>query len=136
MEFKQRTLMALVDLICGNFPQETSSFTNRSSSHITQFFVDCDTDYVHGGSTHHRWVADALAKILLEPRANTPRDSFVRVIRVLMDPEDGLNEGPDREKALAHLNGMIARVGTQSAHFCSMNRPDAPANRHYSAECY
>jgi hypothetical protein len=116
MEFKQRTLMALADMICGNFPQETSSFTYRSSSYITQFFADCDTDYVHDGSTRHRWVAEALAKILLEPQgnANTPPDSFARVIRVLMDPEDALNEGRDREKALAHLNGAIAREGFEA----------------------
>jgi hypothetical protein len=43
MEFKQRTLMQIADMICGNFKDEESFFRYRSSSRLTEFFYDCDT---------------------------------------------------------------------------------------------
>ena len=96
MEFKQRTLMALADMICGNFKTEESFFVYRSSSHLTRFFQDCDTEYVHDGSTRNYWVADTLKKILAEPHPNsqTPPFAFSSVISALMDPVDALMEGP------------------------------------------
>ncbi|HTF63987.1 MAG TPA: hypothetical protein VK638_14985 [Edaphobacter sp.] len=116
MEFKRRTLRQLADMICGNFNHEESSFLYRSSSVITQFFQDCDTDYAHDGSTRNSWVADTLEKILQEPQPNarTPPDTFARVIRGLMDQSDAKNEGPEREKALALLNGSLAREGFEA----------------------
>jgi hypothetical protein len=50
MEFKQRTLMQIANMICGN---EDSFFLYRSSSYMTEFFQDCDTDYEHDGSTRN-----------------------------------------------------------------------------------
>jgi hypothetical protein len=90
MEFKQRTLMQLADMICGNFKAEESFFRYRSSSYLTEFFQDCDTDYAHDGSTRRHWVAETLRAILAEPHANgrTPPETFSRVIRVLMDKGD------------------------------------------------
>ena len=70
--------MVIADLICGNFKPEESFFRYRSSSFLTEFFQDCDTDYEHDGSTRNYWVAETLRKILLEPQpsANTPPDTF------------------------------------------------------------
>lgn len=53
MDFKQRTLMQIADMICGNVKEEESFFRCRSSSYLTEFFRDCDTDYVHDGSTRN-----------------------------------------------------------------------------------
>lgn len=54
-------------MICGNRPRDGEShFKHRSSSYITEFFQDCETDYEHDGSTRNYWVADTLAKILKE----------------------------------------------------------------------
>ncbi len=116
MEFKKRTLSAIADMICGNFPQETSYFIYRTSSNLTRFFQECDTDYVHNGSTRHYWVADILRLILDEPHANsqTPPDTFCRIINVLMDPADAHNEGSDRPGALALLNTALAREGFEA----------------------
>jgi hypothetical protein len=44
MQFKQRTLGQIADMICGNFPEEETFFPYRSSSFLTEFFQDCDTD--------------------------------------------------------------------------------------------
>jgi hypothetical protein len=75
MEFKRRTVAQLAEMIFGNRKEgETCFFRYRSSSYLTEFFRDCDTDYEHDGSTRGSWVADTLQKILAErqPSANTP----------------------------------------------------------------
>jgi hypothetical protein len=113
MQFKERTLAQIADMICGNF----DAFCQyRSSSYLTEFFRDCDTDYCHDGSTRRYWVAGTLSEILAEPQpnANTPPDSFARVIRVLMDQSDAVNEGPERPGALALLNTALAREGFEA----------------------
>jgi hypothetical protein len=56
MDFKQRTLMQIADMICGNYKDEESFFQYRNSSYLTEFFRDCETDYVHDGSTRQSWV--------------------------------------------------------------------------------
>jgi len=116
MKFKRRTLMEIADMICGNFPDAESFFRYRSSSYLTEFFSDCDTDYAHGSSTRKYWVADTVEKILEAPQssANTPPDTFSRVIRVLMAQEDALNEGPERPGALKLLNSSLAREGFEA----------------------
>ena len=108
--------MAIADMICGNFNTEKSHFGYRSSSYLTRFFQDCDTEYVHDGSTRNYWVADTLRQILAEPHPNaqTPPATFSRVIQALMDPGDALNEGDDRPGALSLLNNTLAREGFEA----------------------
>jgi hypothetical protein len=88
MEFKKRTLAQIGDMICGNFKDEESFFSYRSSSYLTQFFQDCDTDHEHDGSTRGAWVAETLRQILAEPQpdANTPPETFLRVILAVLEP--------------------------------------------------
>jgi hypothetical protein len=117
MEFKKRTLMQIADMICGNSKnQEASFFRYRSSTYLTEFFQDCDTDYQHDGSTRNYWVAETLRKIVAEPQpnANTPPETFSRVIRTLMDQGEAENEGAGREGALALLNAALVREGFEA----------------------
>lgn len=116
MQFKPRTTRALSDMICGNYPSEETAFAYRSSSQLTHFFEDCETDYTHRGETRNRWVGEVLQAILEEPQPNatTPPDTFVRVIRRLMDKVDAINEGPERERAMSMLNTAIAREGFEA----------------------
>jgi hypothetical protein len=116
MEFKQRTLMQIADMICGNYKSEESLFRYRSSSYLTEFFQDCDTDFQHDGSTRNYWVAQTLREILAEPQpnSNTPPETFSRVIRTLMDQSDAVHDAPDRGGALALLNGALAREGFEA----------------------
>lgn len=113
MHFKQRTLMQIADMICGNFHIENSLFVYRSSTRLTEFFMDCDTDYAHDGSTRQLWVAQVLGLILAEPQPhpNAPPDTFARVIERLMDQSDAQNEGHDRPGAMAMLAISLAREG-------------------------
>jgi hypothetical protein len=116
MQFKQRSLDQIADMICGNFETEKTRFVYRSSSYITKFFQDCDTDYRHDGSTRAAWVGHTLKEILARPQSapNVPPDEFSRVIQTLMDPSDAVNEGPERVEALSHLNVTLAREGFEA----------------------
>lgn len=114
MAFKDRSLRELADMICGN--GENGFFRYRSSSYLTEFFRDCDTDYSHDGTTRWYWVSERLREILTEPGAQPHLlpATFSRVIRTLMDPNDALNEGPDRSRALATLNITLGREGFEA----------------------
>ncbi len=116
MEFKERTLNQIADMICGNYDATTSFFVYRSSSYLSEFFEECDTDYRHNGSTRKWWVASTLGEILAEPQpaTNVPPEAFARVIRRLMDQSDALNEGTDRPGALGLLNISLAREGFEA----------------------
>jgi hypothetical protein len=116
MQFKARSLRELADMICGNFDAETSNFRYRSSSYLTEFFQDCDTDFAHDGSTRWAWVSGVLEEILAGSQENSiaPPGTFLVVIQRLMDRADALNEGPDRPAALARLNITLAREGYEA----------------------
>lgn len=117
MKFKNRTLAQLAEMICGNPKNnEENFFVYRSSSFLTEFFRDCDTDYEHDGSTRSHWVAETLREILMEPRPNvhTPPETFSRIIRTLMDQGAAENEGPERPGALTRLNAALAREGFEA----------------------
>lgn len=116
MQFKARTLRQLADMICGNFEGDQSHFRYRSSSYLTEFFQDCDTDYVHDGSTRSAWVARTLTLVLEEPHPNaqTPPATFSRVIRRLMDRDEAQNDDQDRSTALSMLNAALSREGFEA----------------------
>lgn len=116
MEFKNRTLKEIADMVCGNFEAEKSFFRYRSSSYLTEFFQDCGADYRHDGSTRNWWVAETLRQILAEPHPgpDRPPELFGCVIRVLMDQGDAVDEGPARPGALALLNVALAREGFEA----------------------
>ena len=116
MKFKRRTVDQIATMICGNGETTTTLFKYRSSSYLTRFFQDCDTNYAHQGQTRDYWVAETLIAILAEPQSDPkmPPDTFCRVIRTLMDQEDATNETADRPGALAKLNASLAREGYEA----------------------
>lgn len=122
MRFRRRTLEKLGDLVCGNPGSDEAGsehpkyFPYRSSSYLTEFFQDLDTEWAHDGSTRHRWVADVLEQMLAEPHdsATRPPEIFCRVIDRLMERSEATNEGPDRPHALALLNDVLSREGFEA----------------------
>jgi hypothetical protein len=112
MKWRNRNLRELAHIVCG----DTEHFQYRSSSYITQFFEDCDLDYVHDGSTRWAWVAARLEEVLAMPHSGTsvPPDAFVRIIRSVLDKGDAQKDDPDRSKAVAALNVVLAREGWQA----------------------
>ncbi len=123
MKFKRRNLEALGALVVGNVGRDDAEnedearyFPYRSSTYITEFFQELDTDHQHDGSTRHRWVAEVLEQMLAEPHDGPTRlpEIFCRLIDQLMSPTDRLNEGPDRPRALAQLNEVLGREGFEA----------------------
>lgn len=123
MKFRRRNLEDLGDLICGNVvtrvpkeDEEPSYFLYRSSSHITRFFEELDMDWVHDGSTRHRWVADVLEAVLAEPHDGPthPPENFCRIVDHLMSQADAFNEGADRPNAMRLLNVVFNREGFEA----------------------
>lgn len=115
MKFRQRTITALANMVCGN-AGPGDFFKYRSSFWLTTFFSECGTNHKHGNASRTPWVAGVLEEILQEPSKNaqTPPSTFARVIQNLMDPEDATDEGYDRPKALAALNLALAREGLEA----------------------
>lgn len=117
MEMKPRTLKQIADMICGNCDDESKRrFPYRSSSFLTEFFEECDTDYRHDGSTRNYWVLGVLQRILNEPTDNPqmPSRTFQTVIRVLMDKSEATNEGTNRADALSILNTALSRENLEA----------------------
>lgn len=112
MQWKRRNLRDLAHIVCGN----VAYFEYRSSSYITEFFEDCELEYVHDGSTRWAWVSDRLAEILAmpHPSASVPPDAFVKVIRRILDKAEAQEDDPDRSKALTSLNSILVREGWQA----------------------
>jgi len=112
MKFKNRNLRAIAEAIIG----DSDKFHYRSSSYITQFFEECDLDFVHDGSTRWSWTVDRISELLDEPQPapNTLLERFVHVLRVLMHKADAADDDPDRSVALAELNMPLAREGFEA----------------------
>jgi hypothetical protein len=112
MKFKSRNLRALAEAVIG----DSDYFPYRSSSRITQFFEECDLDFVHDGSTRWAWTSDRLAELLEEPQhaPNTLPDRFVTVLRVLMQKADAEENDPGRLLALQTINKPLEREGFEA----------------------
>lgn len=112
MKFKPRNLRAIAECITG----DNQCFPYRSSNYITQFFEECDLDYVHNGSTRWAWTAEKIEELLQEPqpKAYALPEKFVQVLRILMMIEDANPEDPNRLKALGELNKPLSREGYEA----------------------
>ncbi|CAK7033576.1 hypothetical protein [Saezia sanguinis] len=112
MKFKSRNLRAIAEMIIGN----AEHFPYRSSSYITQFFEECDLDFVHDGSTRWAWTATKLAELLDEPQpaAYTLPERFVHVLQILMHKADAQADDPERTLALEALNKPLSREGFEA----------------------
>ncbi|MBY5461843.1 PDDEXK family nuclease [Rhizobium leguminosarum] len=115
MKWKKRNVRALADIICGN-DEHQKLFRYRSSSYLTEFFEDCDLEYVHDGSTRWAWVADRLEEVFAQPHSgpNLPPTAFIRIIRNLLAQTEAAEGDGDRIKALAALNSVLTAEGWEA----------------------
>ena len=116
MKWKNRNLREIADIICGNENSSGECFKYRSSRYITEFFEDCDLEYVHDGSTRSAWVADRLGEVLAMPHSgpSQPPDAFIRIIQRVLDKKEAQDDDPQREKALEALNQVLHREGWEA----------------------
>ncbi len=112
MKWKPRNLRALANIVCGN----DDHFHYRSSMYITEFFEDCDLEYVHDGSTRGMWVSERLEEVLAmpQPSPTVPPDAFIRIIQRVLDKAEADDDDADRDKALEAINVVLAREGWQA----------------------
>lgn len=109
MKWKPRNLRELARIVVG----DVEHFPYRSSKYITEFFEDCELEFVHTGETRPVWTAERIEEVLAMPHP-TPSvmpDAFLRIIRRLLDKGEVEGDDADRAKALAALNIVLAREG-------------------------
>jgi hypothetical protein len=117
MKWKNGNRRALAEIICGNRePNEVCYFPYWSSSYLTEFFQDCDLDFVHDGSTRSWWVANRLEEVLGQPHPGptVPPDAWIRIIRALLDKGEAQDGDADRSMALAALNAVLMCEGWEA----------------------
>lgn len=129
MKLKTRTLRDLAAMVTGGAPRASygysesdstdpiEKFPYRSSSALTDFFIDCDTEYRHQGSSRVPWTQDVLGQLNEGPASipQLPPDGIVRVIEELMDSRHfrgRLNE--EQHACLEHLNVVLGREGLEA----------------------
>lgn len=112
MKFRARNLRAIAECIIG----DNQVFTYRSSLYITEFFQECDLNFVHDGSSRWSWTVERLEELLQEPqpKAYALPERFVQVLRTLMLKEDASDEDPERKNALNELNKPLIREGYEA----------------------
>ncbi|WP_040353219.1 hypothetical protein [Blastopirellula marina] len=112
MRFKTRNLRAIAEMVIG----DEKYFPRRSSSLITEFFEECDLNFVHDGTTRWRWTSERLEELLQEPQPipHALPERFVHVLRVLMHKSDAEDNDTDRQLALEALNQPLAREGYEA----------------------
>ena len=92
-------------------------FPYRSSGALSDFFIDCDTEYRHQGESRVPWTQDVLTQLNEGPVAvpQLPADGIVRVIEELIATSHFRGRpDEDREKCLQHLNEVLAREGLEA----------------------
>lgn len=99
-------------MVCG----DAQCFHYRSSKYITEFFEDCELEFVHQGETRPVWVAERLEEVLAMPHPSptVPPDAFVRIIRRVMEKGEAEIGDPERTSALTALNQVLAREGWEA----------------------
>lgn len=112
MKFRPRNLRAIAEMVIG----DVDHFPYRSSSVITEFFEECDLDFVHDGSTRWAWTATRLEELLAEPQpvAHALPKRFMTVLRTLMLKSDAMDGDRGRTNALAALNAPLMREGFEA----------------------
>ena len=92
---------------------DADNFHYRSSRYITEFFEDCELEFVHRGETRPVWAAEKIEEVLAMPHPSPTimPDAFVRIIQRLLDRGEATDDDEQRSKALAALNIVLAREG-------------------------
>jgi hypothetical protein len=109
MKWKPRNLRELARMVVG----DAEHFPYRSSKYITEFFEDCELEFIHTGETRPVWAAERIEEVLAMPHPTTSvvPDAFLRIIRRLLDKGEAEGDDSERTKALAALNVVLAREG-------------------------
>lgn len=125
MKLKVRAIRDLAQMITGGSGSSSLTgasvpktkwdiFPYRSTSALTDFFIDCDLEHRHTGGSRVPWTQDVLAELNEGPssKPQLPADALVRVIEHLLDPAHFLGRRePEKERVacLEVLNEVLER---------------------------
>lgn len=111
MEIRKSLLGQLARMICGDSPYG-EDFIYRSSSYLTQFFLDIDLDYTHDGSTRYWWVLSVLEELNKTPSSleSMPNDEMKRVIEHLANPDHFFDKEIKQEQSVKRLNELLEKI--------------------------
>ena len=115
MQLRNLTIRKLAEMICGAAGMQGGfvwkNFPYRSSSYLTRFFVDCDLDYRHDGSTRDSWVISVLSQVNAGPcqDQNLPSDDMQTVIEHLLNPEHFPVDVYDHAAAIDDVNNALSK---------------------------
>ena len=93
VKLKTRTIRDLAEMVTGGASSTTTTkcdqFPYRSSSQLTNFFVDCDLEYRHQGGSRVPWTQGILEELNEGPvtRPQLPTDALIRVVSEVLDPQ-------------------------------------------------
>lgn len=112
MKFKSRNLRSIANMVIG----DSDHFRYRSSFYITEFFEECDLEFVHDGSTRAIWTSERLSELLEDPQPEAFQlpARFLIVLRTLLDQREAEDDDPRRELALKSLNQPLMREGFEA----------------------
>jgi hypothetical protein len=125
MKLKPRTIRDLAFMVTGgsgslshaNPSEKWDAFPYRSSSDLTNFFIDCDLEHQHTGESRVPWTQKILTELneTNASLAHLPSDSLIRVIENLMGLDNfASRSGKDRNKCLELLNEVLSREGLEA----------------------
>ncbi|MEK6257037.1 MAG: hypothetical protein AABP62_00330 [Planctomycetota bacterium] len=127
MKLKTRTIRDLAEMVTGGVASGFSEspkksafarFPYRSSSALTDFFIDCDTEYRHNSESRVPWTQNVLAELNEGPVSTPqlPADGIVRVIEELLDPKHfrSTTANEDHAACLELLNEVLNREGLKA----------------------
>ena len=113
MQLSEKTLNKLAEMICGsiggmggyNWP----NFPYRSSSYLSEFFMNAGLPHRHSGSTRKWWVLEVLQKENVSACSNSklPSDSMLSIIRTLLDGRSLEEAKKDRSAAVNDLSEVL-----------------------------
>lgn len=66
---------------------DAEHFPYRSSKYITEFFEDCELEFVHTGETRPVWAAEQAEEVLAipHPTPSVMPDAFMHILRHVID---------------------------------------------------
>ena len=128
MKLRMRTIRDLAEMVTGgsgsgwstagsSAPSKWERFPYRSSSRLTDFFIDCDLEHRHKGGSRVPWTQSVLEELNEGPasKPQLPADAMIRVIEEVLNPTHFQGpSGKDQAGCLELLNEVLGREGLQA----------------------
>jgi hypothetical protein len=113
MQISVKSIHKLAEMICGSNGAAGgygwSNFPYRSSSRLSEFFIDAGLPHRHDGSSRKAWMVAILEKENLAANSNgkLPSDSMILILQTLLDARSLADQGKKRAACIEDVNGVL-----------------------------